>query len=94
MGSPVPPSATSTVVSRMRTNLQQAAGEHEGVAGGHHGDEALLDLAEVAAPAAAAGVADLQERRLDDGADVHAGLWAVRAPRMWTRPSLSRNSLR
>ena len=53
---------------------QQAAGEHEGVAGAEHVDEIFLDLAEDRAEAALAGEPDLQQRRLDDGADVHARL--------------------
>ncbi len=50
---------------------QQPAGEHEGVAGAQHVDEVFLDLAEGGAEAALADKPDLQQRRLDDGADVH-----------------------
>ena len=47
--------------------LQQLAGEQEGVAGDQGLDEVLLDLAQDLAPAKP----DLQRHRLDDGADIH-----------------------
>ena len=52
--------------------FQEAAGEHEGVAGAQRVGEVFLDLAQRLAVRAAE--ADLQQRRFGDGADVHAGL--------------------
>ena len=52
--------------------LQHSSRENEGVARTQHVDEILLHLAQRRAPPA--GVANLQQRFLDDGADVHAVL--------------------
>ena len=54
--------------------LQQAAGEHEGVAGAQQAGEVFLDFAQHRPEPLFPHQAHLQQRRLDDGADVHAVL--------------------
>ncbi len=53
---------------------QQSASEHEGVAGPQQVDEILFHLAEQRTEALLVDQANFNERRLDDGADIHAML--------------------